>query len=1091
VPRAPAAVRSLVPHRLALLAVVVTATLSATLLAALVSFATTVTSYAVRATLRSSPATGILVSTPASSAAAAAGDFGSVRRVLHRALPGGPLTVTSSLSTDFLDIPPQLAGKNAQIHLISLPDLPHHAVLEAGAWPPAAAASGTAAVPAAVPSATAVRLRLRPGSEFNVRVATTGKAVTVRVTGIFRRAHQAGGYWALDPAATAPQSVGGFTVYPSLVTSRAALTGHRVPVNTASWVINLAVSRIGVGSLGSLSTALQASLSSLASGPGLHNATVTTGLPGLLAGLDRAVVVARSQLAVGILILLVIAGATLGLAVSLLSRQREAEATLLRARGASRSQLTRTGLAEAVLLVTPAAVLGPIFGGLLLPVIVRWGPLSHSALRIGVAFPAVAWLASIAAAVGCGLVIGRTWLSAAGSPVRARAARGRQRALAAAGRTGVDLGLVVLAVLAGWQLAHYKAPVTAGLDGSIGVDPILVSAPVLALAAAAVLMLRLLPMVARIGDRAAARGRDVTAAVAAWQISRRPVRQAGPVLLAVLAVATSVIAVAEWSTWQRSAQDQASFSTGADVRVDLPPAAPLQAGQLGALTRAPGVTGSTPVIRSQIGLPNSGTAQLLALDSYRAASVAMIRPDLAGGSPRTMLARLAPPAPPGTPVPGRPARLLITTSMTPGVLGRPVLFVQFTDAFGISYQVEAGVFTPNGRPQTLTVPVAPHGGAAYPLRITGFALQYFMPMHRNSLVHLVVGPVRGAPSMTGAAGPAVGPVHPGERLRSFTVTGAATTLGAVLAKPAVPRLVAGRTTLAVNIGTGAGIGPPSRDCGHPPFRYPCGPASPLPAIATIVASSPVTVLPAAVTSNLAKTIGAGVGHTFSVSYGGTNVLLKVVSVVSGFPTITGPFGGAVVDQAALQDAFANAGALPAPVAEWWLRTSRPVVLPSLPGGTTITDRAAVATSLLANPLAAAPQLAMLAIAAAAVILAAAGFLVAAATARERAHDMALLAALGATKGQLTRLLCLEQAVIAVPAALAGLVLGGLLARLVIPAISITPTGTHPDPPVLVQTPWVVPIAVALLMAVAPVLLAATGGGTRSHVVRHTRVEATT
>ena len=48
------------------------------------------------------------------------------------------------------------------------------------------------------------------------------------------------------------------------------------------------------------------------------------------------------------------------------------------------------------------------------------------------------------------------------------------------------------------------------------------SAPVLALAAAAVLMLRLLPVVARLGDRAAARGRDLTAAVAAWQISRRP-----------------------------------------------------------------------------------------------------------------------------------------------------------------------------------------------------------------------------------------------------------------------------------------------------------------------------------------------------------------------------------------------------------------------------------------------------------------------------------------------------------------------------------------------------------------------------------------
>ena len=328
-------------------------------------------------------------------------------------------------------------------------------------------------------------------------------------------------------------------------------------------MVTLDVGRIGAGSLPPIAAALQPALTRLASARGMNNVVVTTGLPGLLTGLERAVVVARSQLAVGILILLVIAGATLALAVSLLSGQREAEATLLRARGASRSQLTRTGLAEAVLLVIPAAVLGPILGGLLLPVLARRGPLAHSGLRLGVAFPAIAWLASVAVAVGCAVVIARTWLNAAQSPGRERAQRGRQRALAAAARTGVDLALVALAVLAGWQLAHYKAPVTAGLAGTIGVDPILVSAPVLALTAAAILMLRLLPAVARIGDRAAARGRDLTAAVAAWQISRRPVRQAGPVLLAVLAVATSFIAVAEWTSWQRSVQDQASFTTGA------------------------------------------------------------------------------------------------------------------------------------------------------------------------------------------------------------------------------------------------------------------------------------------------------------------------------------------------------------------------------------------------------------------------------------------------------------------------------------------------------------------------------------------------
>jgi FtsX-like permease family len=1093
VPRAPAAVRSLVPHRLALIAVVVTAVLSATLLAALVSFATTVTGYAVRATLRASPATGILITAPASSAAAAAGDSVAVRDALHRALPGGPVAVASSLSTDFLDLPAPLAGSHAQVHVVSLPDPARHAVLAAGTWPGSGSALSSAAIPVAVPAATATRLHLRAGSTLTLQAAAGGKAVTVRVTGVFRRAHLAGGYWALDPApAEVPQAVGGFTVYPSLVTSLAALTGHQVPVNSAAWVVNLDTGRIGAGSLGSIGNAVQLSLAGLTSAPGLRNAVVTTGLPGLLAGLDRAVVVARSQLAVGILILLVIAGATLALAVSLLSRQREAEATLLRARGASRSQLTRTGLAEAVLLVTPAAVLGPVFGGLLLPVLARRGPLTHSALRIGVAFPAVAWLASVAAAAGCAVVIGRGWLSAAQSPVRARAERGRQRALASAARSGIDLALIALAVLAGWQLAHYKAPVTAGLDGSIGVDPILVSAPVLALAAAAVLMLRLLPAVARIGDRAAARRRDLTAAVAAWQISRRPVRQAGPVLLAVLAVATSVIAVAEWSSWQRSAQDQASFDTGADVRVNLPPAAPLPVGGLAPLVRAPGVTGSTPVIRSQIDLPNSGTAELLALDGRRAATVATVRPDLANGSPAAVLGRLSPPgSPPGAPVPGRPARLLFTASVTAHSVASPVLFVQLTDAFGVSYPVEAGVFTANGRPHAFSVPVAPRHGAAYPLHVTGFALQYIMHKYHGTQAQLVIGPARAATTMTGTAGASFAPGRPGERLASFANPGAPSNLGALVARPAVTRAKASQASVTVAFRTGAGYGPPTKVCGFIPFRYPCGPPGPLPSTLTIAAGGPPAAIPAAVTSAFASAIGAHPGSRFAVDYLSTTIQLRVVSVVHAFPTIAGPFGGAVVDQAALQDAMAAAGALPAPVTEWWLRTSRPVSLAGLPHGTTVTSRAAVAASLLANPLAAAPQLALLAIAAAAVVLAAAGFLVSAATARERAHEMALLAALGATRRQLTRLLCLEQAVVAVPAALAGLLLGVLLAHLVIPAVSLTATGTHPQPPVTVLTPLLVPGAVALLMAIGPVLLAAAGAGTHFRVVAHTRVEATT
>ena len=287
------------------------------------------------------------------------------------------------------------------------------------------------------------------------------------------------------------------------------------------------------------------------------------------------------------------------------------------------------------------------------------------------------------------------------------------------------------------------------------------------------------------------------------------------------------------------------------------------------------------------------------------------------------------------------------------------------------------------------------------------------------------------------------------------------------------------TSLTVSFQPGSGIFPAQFGA----------PATTLPASISVAPPRPTRALPAAATSAFTAATGQGRGSTFPIQVGNTAVRVTIVSVIASFPTISGS-GGIVVDQSLLQQTLAADGALPEPVTEWWLRTAGAAPT-RLPGGATLTDRASLAASLLANPLGAAPQLAMLAIAAAAVILAAAGFAVAAATAGERARDLALLAALGATRRQLTRLLCLEQAALGIPAAVAGLVLGGVLARLVVPAVTLTATGAHPQPAVLVQVPLAVPIAVALVTAAVPVAIAALGPARRAGLAARTRLEAET
>jgi hypothetical protein len=158
-----------------------TAVLAATLLSGLVSFAAIVTSYAVRITLASSPATSILITSSAGPEAAAAQDSTRVAAVLHRALPGGPLHIEGSLGTDYLNIPAGQAGQHAQTHIISLADPSRRAVLTAGTWPPQATGGGAGtALPVAVPAATASKLRLHPGSTLALQVATTGRRIGVR-----------------------------------------------------------------------------------------------------------------------------------------------------------------------------------------------------------------------------------------------------------------------------------------------------------------------------------------------------------------------------------------------------------------------------------------------------------------------------------------------------------------------------------------------------------------------------------------------------------------------------------------------------------------------------------------------------------------------------------------------------------------------------------------------------------------------------------------------------------------------------------------------------------------------------------------------
>jgi ABC-type antimicrobial peptide transport system permease subunit len=114
-----------------------------------------------------------------------------------------------------------------------------------------------------------------------------------------------------------------------------------------------------------------------------------------------------------------------------------------------------------------------------------------------------------------------------------------------------------------------------------------------------------------------------------------------------------------------------------------------------------------------------------------------------------------------------------------------------------------------------------------------------------------------------------------------------------------------------------------------------------------------------------------------------------------------------------------------------------------------------------------------AVAIAVALLAALGFCVSvAASARERRSQHALLGALGVPAVAQARLFCIEEALISIPAATVGLVIGVVLARVMVPALTVTATGAVPVPPVLLALPLGLVLPLAAVLAIVPVAAAA-------------------
>ncbi|HEY2549518.1 MAG TPA: FtsX-like permease family protein [Streptosporangiaceae bacterium] len=1068
-------------YRLVLAAVALLTLITAALLATLATFAGQALSQAVHRRLATAPGASIAIST-AVDASQAAASTQAIRAAMRSAFGPAGYALYRAQWSDSLGFPARYAAASVPLtQAASWGGISAHAVLVSGSWP--APPQPGQPVAAALPASAAALLHLAVGDVLVLHDQASGHPVRVKLAGLFRPRALTGpaaAYWGLDiiganGAGGSSGSSGGFTTYGPLIVNPAAF-GSAVAVSQASWVAEPDTADIADSQLARTAAKVSTELQFLGSNGSLNGMQVTSGLPALLSGVGSNLLVARSLLTIGAVLLVLLAAVALAGAARLLTTDREGESALLTARGSSRWQLAGFGVAEAALLAAVAAAAGGLAGGRLAGVLARTGPLRAAGLRLPSVTPAVGGAIALTAVFAVIITLGPT-LAAPGA-VRMR--RGRPAAIAGFVRSGADLALVVLAVLAVWQLRRYLI-VAPSANGTAGIDPVLVLAPALAIVGGTVILLRLLPALTRAGDRLAARGSRLILSLASWEVSRHPIRQASVALLVVMAVATGALTLSAHQSWVRSAQDQAAFAAGADVRVDTPAAVTL--GQAGRIAGTPAVRDAVPAAP----LTPVGASEVLAIDAPQAAGAVLLRPGQSTLAAPALFGAISPAGPaPGIALPGHPAGVSLTASLGPAALrlAPAVVTVTVQDSRGDAYQLAAGTLPADGRAHVLTAGFGPGGrpsGAAYPIRLTGVSVSYTMlpaPALRQAVLTVRGIAAPGAATPSSPAGHALlaalggwTPAASSGELASLRSVGDG--LAAPSSAPGVTswQAVAGGAR-ALSFSPGYGLATP------PPHLFgPPGPPLPIFGQLTLVPGQAGRPVPAIATSAFLTAKSADVGSVVQVPVGGVTLPVKIVAAVTHFPTVNGSDGGVIVDLATVQAALAGDSAAPLPVTEWWLATAGsgdpPGLAGRLPAGSAVTSSGRLAAGLLGDPLSAVPQQGLLAIAAATALLAMAGFCVSiAANISRRRQQNALLSALGVTRGSQARQLCLEELMLSLPSALVGLALGAAISGLLVPAITLTTNATRPVPAAVAEFDWSLALPLALAVAVLPVLVAA-------------------
>ena len=310
--------------------------------------------------------------------------------------------------------------------------------------------------------------------------------------------------------------------------------------------------------------------------------------------------------------------AVLALGARLVVDRRRPALALLRARGASGTQLRLLMGGEGLVVGLGSAAAGFAAG---------------LALSAGVGLDAPVTVSQVALALAAGLAPAAALVLATSPaglrPTRADLApRSRSRA-----RWVLEVLVVAGAALATWLLLSRGVVASGGAGAGTGVDPLVAAAPLLVSLALTLLAVRAYPWLALAVERALAPRRDLVPFLGAARATRDPAGGPVPAVALVLAVAVAATSAVLYSTVSGGVVREAWRATGADLRVSGPLVDEPAAEKVAALD---GVDAVSPVAEVGDGvLRSTASSRRTEVYTVDAAALAVAQEDVAG-APATL-----------------------------------------------------------------------------------------------------------------------------------------------------------------------------------------------------------------------------------------------------------------------------------------------------------------------------------------------------------------------------------------------------------------------------------------------------------------------